>query len=191
MRFLRKIKNCFRKKTELNSFIKTKGVEIVSPIYCSNYENLKIESPCYIGDGAWLSLRGKLIIGKGSIIGPRLKVHTSNHNYEGSLLPYDDIYIVKNVVIRENCWIGADVTIMPGVTIGEGVVVAACSCVTKNIPDYAIVGGCPAKVIKYRDVDNYKKLKSEGAIYLEYKNKGLTEIDDSKRCVYINNNLSK
>ena len=56
---------------------------------------------------------------------------------------------------------------MPGVVIGEGAVVAACSCVTKDVPSMALVGGCPAKIIKYRDKNQYDKLKEEGKIYLE------------------------
>ena len=175
----------FKKDRDLLNLNKREGIQVEGPITCSNYSNLILSSPCYIGGNAWLQLRGKLIIKSGTIIGPRLKVHTSNHRYEGNMLPYDDIYEVKDVEIGENCWIGADVTIMPGVKIGEGVVVAACSCVTKDVPDYAIVGECPAKLIKYRDVENYITLKNKGAIYLEYKKNGLTKIKDSERCIYI------
>lgn len=52
--------------------------------------------------------------------------------------------------IGNDVWIGAKATIMDGVTIGDGAIVAACSVVTKDVPPYAIVGGCPAKVIKFR-----------------------------------------
>lgn len=182
------LKNLFNKvvnRLKSDKQYKIDGVEIILPITCSNFNNLILNPPCYIGDSAWLSLRGKLIIGKGTIIGPRIKVHTSNHRYEGTMIPYDDIYEVKDVEIGENCWIGADVTIMPGVRIGEGVVIAACSCVTKDIPDFAIIGGCPARVLKYRDISNYNKLKEEGKIYLDLKNKGLTLINDEDRCVYV------
>ena len=97
------------------------------------------------------------------------------------MLPYDDRYIVKDVFIDDNVWIGSDVTIMPGVHIGEGAIIGACSCVTKDIPPYAIVGGCPAKVIKYRDIDKYLRLKSEGKIYLTLKAKGKTVLNDQER----------
>ncbi len=76
------------------------------------------------------------------------------------MLPYDDIYIVKNIIIKENVWIGADVTLMPGITIGEGAIIAASSVVTKDVPKYAIVGGAPCKLIKFRDVEKYKLLKN-------------------------------
>lgn len=175
----------FKKDRDLLNLNKKEGIKIEGPITCSNYNNLILSSPCYIGGSAWLQLRGKLIINSGTIIGPRLKVHTANHRYEGKMIPYDDIYEVKDVEIGENVWIGADVTIMPGVKIGEGVVVAACSCVTKDVPDYAVVGGCPAKIIKYRDVENYTKLKKEKAIYLDLKAKGLTITNDKERCLII------
>lgn len=99
------------------------------------------------------------------------------------MLPYDDIYEVKDVEIGDNVWIGADVSIMAGVRIGEGAVVAACSCVTKDVPPMALVGGNPAKVIKYRDEEKYNKLKERGQIYLKLKKEGKTESDDSKRCM--------
>ncbi|MDY5583427.1 MAG: DapH/DapD/GlmU-related protein [Candidatus Merdousia sp.] len=104
------------------------------------------------------------------------------------MLPYDDIYEVKDVRIGENCWIGADVSIMPGVNIGEGVVIAACACVTKNIPPYSVIGGVPAKIIKNRDAEKYKQLKNAGEIYLTKKRNGTTIIDENQRCVYVENN---
>lgn len=52
--------------------------------------------------------------------------------------------------IGNDVWIGAKATIMDGVTIGDGAIVAACAVVTKDVPPFAIVGGCPAKIIKYR-----------------------------------------
>lgn len=149
----------------------------------SNFSNLLISPPVYIGPDSWLQLRGKLHIDSGTIIGPRLKVHTSNHRWEGEMLPYDDLYITKDIYIGKNVWIGADVTIMPGVTIGEGAVIAACSCVTKDVPPLALAGGCPAKVIKYRDENRYNQLKSEGKIYLTYKKDGKTICDEGKRII--------
>ena len=139
---------------------KNKGIEIKAPFTISNTSNLKCfirqerttnQKHCYIGPNAWLELRGSLFIGNGTIIGPRFKVHTANHRYEGNMLPYDDIYEVKDVMIGENVWIGSDVSIMPGVSIGNGCVIAANSVVTKDIPPLAIVGGNPAQVLKYRN----------------------------------------
>lgn len=140
----------------LNKYRKL-GITIIAPIFISNYKNFIVEPPIYIGPNAWFELRGNLIISSGTIIGPRLRILTSNHNYMGNLLPYDEKYIIKDVNIGENVWIGADVLIVPGVNIGEGAIIAAGSVVTKDIPKYAICGGNPATIIKYRDIDNYKK----------------------------------
>ena len=164
----------------LNNYSK-QNITLCPPFEITSFDNLKINAPVYIGPNSWLSLRGNLHIDSGTIIGPRLKVHTANHQYNGTMLPYDDIYLVEDVYIGENVWIGADVTIMPGVRIGEGAVIAACACVTKDVPPMAIIGGCPAKVISYRDEVIYNKLKEEGKIYLTLKNEGKTILDEKQR----------
>ena len=63
----------------------------------------------------------------------------------------------RKVTVKKNAWIGMNVTICPGVTIGEYAVVAAGAVVTKDVPDYAVVGGVPAKVIKYLDPKEQKE----------------------------------
>ena len=89
-------------------------------------------------------------------------VITQNHNYEGELIPYDNTYVKKPVMIGDCVWFGNKVTVLGGVTIGEGAIIAAGAVVTKDVPPLAIVGGNPAKVIKYRNADHYFKLKAEG-----------------------------
>jgi acetyltransferase-like isoleucine patch superfamily enzyme len=56
----------------------------------------------------------------------------------------------KKVIIKNDVWIGANSVIMPGITIGNGAIIGAGAVVTKDVPDYAVVAGVPAKVIKYR-----------------------------------------
>lgn len=170
----------YKRHRLLNNYSK-QNITLCPPFEITSFDNLKINAPVYIGPNSWLSLRGELYIDSGTIIGPRLKVHTANHQYNGSMLPYDDIYLVENVHIGKNVWIGADVTIMPGVHIGEGAVIAACACVTKDVPALAIVGGVPAKVISFRNENTYTKLKSEAKIYLTLKQQGKTILDDNKR----------
>jgi acetyltransferase-like isoleucine patch superfamily enzyme len=70
---------------------------------------------------------------------------------EGVEGKYKDWSVVKSapIVIKDKAWIGSNSIIMKGVTIGEGAIVAAGSVVTKDVPDYAVVGGNPAKIIKY------------------------------------------
>lgn len=72
----------------------------------------------------------------------RLMISVTNHEKS----PNDD----QDVLIEDDVWVGCNSTILKGVTISKGAVVAACSVVTKNVPQYAIVAVNPAKVIKYR-----------------------------------------
>ena len=161
-------------------YVRTQGGCAVYPFECYNVENLKIGGSLYIGPGAWFSLFGELNIGKNTILGPRVKIHTANHNYEGDLIPYDGGIVVKNVSIGSNVWIGADVIILPGVNISDGCVIAAGSVVTKDVPKYAVVGGNPARIIKYRDSNRYDENLFEGRFYLDEKRKGRVEIKEIK-----------
>ena len=69
------------------------------------------------------------------------------------------IYIVKDVVIEDNVWIGTHVIILGGAHIGEGAIIQAGSVVVGDVPALAIAGGHPAEPFKYRDEDHYYKLK--------------------------------
>ena len=161
-----------RREISYSRLLFSKNVELIFPFTISNKENLVLGKYIYIGPNSWLNLRGRLVIEDGTIIGPRLKVHTSNHNYEGNMIPYSSDYIIKNVFIGKNVWIGADVTILPGVQIGDGAVVGACACVVKDVPPYAVVGGNPSKVLKFRNIDNYNECIINDEIYQKNKLKG-------------------
>lgn len=172
--------NKIREKKYIRDLYK-RDVQLDAPYVILYRDNLLLGRHIYIGPNSWLILRGKLTISNGVIIGPRFKVHTSNHNYESNMIPYNDEYVLKDVYIDKNVWIGSDVSIMPGVKIGEGAIVAACSVVTKDVPSYAIIGGNPAKIIKYRDIENYNKCLETGNIYMIKKKEGKTRGNDKDR----------
>ena len=91
---------------------------------------------------------------------------TENHNYDkGKTIPYDEIFICKDVIIDDFVWLGSRVIVLPGSHIGEGAIIQAGAVVHGDIPPCAIAGGNPAKVFKYRDVEHFKKLKKEGKFY--------------------------
>ena len=91
---------------------------------------------------------------------------SQNHNFnKGSKIPYDNTYILKNIVIEDNVWLGDRVIVLGGVRIGEGAIIQAGSVVVKDIPKYAIAGGHPAVVFAKRDIDHYKILKQKGAFH--------------------------
>lgn len=124
----------------------------------------------YLGDNC--NFNGMQILGKGTVkigsnfhSGVECMIVSENHNYEGNKLPYDETFVKKEINIGDNVWFGNRVLVVGNVTIGEGAIIAAGSVVVKDVPDLAIVGGNPAKVIKYRDSEHYNRLKSEKAFH--------------------------
>lgn len=128
-------------------------------------KKFKIHETSHLKSDTIIETSGGLQIGKYFHTGKGLTIFTSNHNYNGVKIPYDEVSIYKPVIIKDFVWIGANVTILPGVIIGEGAVVGGGSVITKNVPDFAVVGGNPAKIIKYRDIENFKLLKSQGRFF--------------------------
>lgn len=110
-------------------------------------------------NGIVITGEGKVQIGNNFHSGVECMIITSNHNYEGNMIPYDNTYIHKTVVIGDNVWLGNRVTIVGDTCIGEGAIIAAGSVVVKDVPECAIVGGNPAKIIKFRDKEHYYSLK--------------------------------
>ena len=85
------------------------------------------------------------------MMGPDVSILTHTHNIERTDIPMGQQGMrVSEGVIGNDVWIGMRVIIMPGVTIGNGVVIGAGAVVTRDVPDYAIVGGVTAQVIKFR-----------------------------------------
>ena len=106
-----------------------------------------------IGDhtriGIHCTVIGPVSIGNNVNLAQGITVTALNHNFEDVTRRIDEQGIsTKPVVIGDDVWIGANAVILPGVTIGRHVVVAAGAVVTKDVPDNCIVGGVPAKVIK-------------------------------------------
>lgn len=109
---------------------------------------------------------GNVTIGDFFHSGVECMILTSIHNYEGEKLPYDNTVIVKNINIGDCVWFGNRVTVVGNINIGEGAIIGAGAVVTKDVPPLAIVGGNPAKVIKYRNAEHYYKLKEENSFLL-------------------------
>lgn len=158
-------------------------MELISTLYakrrCGSYgEGFTVNMPCAFNRrtiiGNDCHFNGLRILGNGPVrigdhfhSGTDILIFTENHNYAfGETLPYDDKYIEKEVVIGNAVWLGTRIIILPGAHIGDGVVVQAGSVVSGVIPDGAVIGGTPAKVIKYRDMDRFRELSSKG-LYLK------------------------
>jgi acetyltransferase-like isoleucine patch superfamily enzyme len=105
-----------------------------------------------INTGAILDGRGGITIGDFVMIGPNVCIASSNHNYKDRAVPVPlQGHILQPVSIEDETWIGANATILGGVTIGKKAVVAAGAVVVKDVPDNCIVAGVPAKPIGKRN----------------------------------------
>lgn len=127
-----------------------------------SYENIYVGNDVHLGMRPTLNAsRSSIRIGNKVIFGPEVTIRGGNHRTDmvGRFIfditdaekrPEDD----RGVVIEDDVWVGTRAIILHGVTIGRGAVVGAGALVTKSVPPYAIVGGIPAKVIRFRwDVD--------------------------------------
>ena len=125
-----------------------------------------ISNTSHLKSNTFIESSGGVSIGEYFHCGRSLTIFSTNHNYKNpKSIPYDSLVINKPVQIKDFVWIGANVTIVPGVTIGEGVVVGSGSVVTKDIPDFAVIGGNPAVIIKYRDQKIFNDLKKNKLFY--------------------------
>lgn len=125
-------------------------------IYISDASGLKIGQNVRINENVFIQ---SATIGNNVMIAPNVAILSSTHSYERLDIPMvdqEDIFGLPPV-IEDDVWIGRNVVIKHGVTIGKGAIVGACSLVTKDVPSYAIVGGVPAKVIKYRNAQETEK----------------------------------
>ena len=109
---------------------------------------------CNVGDYAHITAINSIIIGNNVLFGRNVLVTDNSHgeiNYDNiNTAPVSRLLHSKgSIVIGDNVWIGEKASILPNVTIGSGVIVAANSVVTKDIPNNVVVAGNPAKIIKY------------------------------------------
>ncbi|MGL5052931.1 MAG: DapH/DapD/GlmU-related protein [Cetobacterium sp.] len=115
------------------------------PFYTDCGKNISIGKNIFINSGCHFQDQGGISIGDGTLIGPKVVLATLNHGISpekrNNLCP-------KPIIIGKCVWIGGNVTIVPGVTIGDNAIIAAGSVVTKDVPKNMMVGGVPAKIIK-------------------------------------------
>ncbi len=144
---------CFQKKIReffVRNFCESVGINV------NIQKNATISPTLVIGNNSGIGANS--IIGRGTTIGdnvmmgPECYIYTRNHAFSRTDIPMREqgMQDFKPVTIGNDVWIGARVTILPGVKIGNGCIIGAGSVVTKDMPDFAIGGGNPACVLKYR-----------------------------------------
>lgn len=117
----------------------------------SNPQNLSLGDDSGIGINAKLDCSENIEIGSRCLMGPDVMIYTSDHNWCSDKETYFLTGMSTSpVFIDDDAWLGARSIILKGVKVGRGATVAAGSIVTKDVPPFAIVGGNPAKIIKYR-----------------------------------------
>ena len=115
------------------------------PFYTDCGKNIHIGKNVFINMGCKFQDQGGIFIGDGAVIGHNVVLATLNHaaspKDRGSMIP-------APIRIGKNVWVGANAVILPGVTIGDGAIVAAGAVVNRDVPENTVVGGVPAKVIR-------------------------------------------
>lgn len=121
------------------------------PIFVNLANNVKIGKNVVLMNGFQCMSAGGLTIDDDVKISLNCTIATNNHDF------YDrPVITCMPVHIKRNVWIGVNVTILPGVTIGENAIIGAGSVVTKDVPDNAVAVGVPAKIVKYLDSEKFR-----------------------------------
>ncbi len=172
---LRRIRRAIR--TFMNERRKRRWTDAARRIAASCGRDLRVNAPCrftrFCSFGDNCNFNGMTVLGRGSVTfgsnfhsGENCRIITQNHNFDhGEAIPYDATYVTKTIAIGDNVWFGDSVIVVGDVTIGEGAIVGAGAVVTKDVPPGAIVGGNPAQLIRFRDMEHYNRLKAEGRFH--------------------------
>ncbi|MBC8207258.1 MAG: acyltransferase [Kiritimatiellaeota bacterium] len=114
-------------------------------------DGLKVGDRSNIGSYSYIGCSGYIEIGNNVMMGPRVNLMAENHNFERTDIAMKEQGVTRSFIkIEDDVWLGVGSTVLAGVTIGRGSIVAAGAVVTKDVPPFSIVGGVPAKIIKNR-----------------------------------------
>ena len=121
------------------------GFCLFPPFYTDYGQNITIGSNVFLNTSCHFQDQGGITIGDGTLIGHNVVLATLNHDpvvaRRASMLP-------APIVIGDKVWIGANATVLPGVTIGKGAIVAAGAVVHRDVPPFTVVGGVPARILR-------------------------------------------
>ena len=115
------------------------------PFYTDFGKHITLGKGVFLNSGCRFQDQGGITLGDGAYIGHNVVLATLNHDEDPDRR---DTLHPAPIILGRNVWIGAQATVTPGVTIGDGAIVAAGAVVTRDVPPRAVVGGVPARVIK-------------------------------------------
>jgi len=140
-----------------------KKVYIMHSCMISSPSGIEIGDHVCINHHTTISGIGLLKIGSFVMIGPNCNILTANHGFSDHTKPMMfQKAVLGRIEIEDDVWLGANVVILPNVKIGRGAIIGANAVVTEDVPAYAVVGGVPAKLIKYRfSKDEIERVKDK------------------------------
>ncbi|MCQ2194720.1 MAG: acyltransferase [Paludibacteraceae bacterium] len=113
--------------------------------------NLEVGDGCIIGDNAILDARHGLVLGKNVNLSSNVSIYTRQHDYRNpNFACIEPVKRRQDVKIGDRAWLGCNVVVLPGVTIGEGAVCCAGCVVTKDVAPFSVVAGIPAQEVAQR-----------------------------------------
>jgi acetyltransferase-like isoleucine patch superfamily enzyme len=120
-------------------------------LWITNPEKVSIGSHCNFGRRVFITGGGGVRIGDWVGLGPDVKIWSVNHRFADPDRPWLlQGWDLREVVIEDDVWLGANVFVMPGVTVGKGAIISAGTVVTKSVPPFAIVAGNPGRLVGWR-----------------------------------------
>lgn len=129
-----------------------KNITIDSDVWINQPENISIGEETFIGRNVYLNAYDSITIGSFCGIAAGCKIITGNHDVNNLKIEFKyEAILTAPIIINDGVWLGYNVIVLPGVTLGKGCVVGAGSVVTKSFDDYSVIAGVPAKLIKMRN----------------------------------------
>ena len=134
------------------------GLHMLAPSAVFSPENIVLGENVHIGEGAFIRAKGGLTIGSNTVISRNVLIYTQDHDVQGETLPFGDRLSLRPVTIGANVWMGMNVCITPGTTIGDGAIVGMGTVVSGDVPPMAVIASQKWRQIGQRDQAHYDQL---------------------------------
>lgn len=124
---------------------------------------IEIGNNVHIGINNIIGARKKIVLEENVLLGPHVMIGDHSHHYENIDIPIKFQAATEGGAVRieRDCWIGANVFILPKVTVGRHAVIGANSVVNQNVPAYSVAVGAPARVVKRYDIESKQWVKTD------------------------------